>query len=164
MFLGMLLLITSLVLLFRLLLIITGMHKGPVLEIYEKYGDEEPVFYPWPQLLLWISLGIIALGMMSDGRIRALNVATVMGFVMLSASWGLFNFQGHVKTFMDHRALPIVPTWLGRLNENTTRYERRRIAYMWLRLPIRTRLIYNSSDQLFFQWADLVIMATVRES
>jgi hypothetical protein len=33
---------------------------------------------------------------------------------------------------------------------------------MWLWLPRRLRLIYNASDRAFNQWADLVIMATMR--
>jgi hypothetical protein len=33
---------------------------------------------------------------------------------------------------------------------------------MWLWLPRRLRLIYNGSDNAFNQWADLVILATMR--
>jgi len=55
------------------------------------------------------------------------------------------------------------PRWYHELRERTTRYERRRIGYMWLHLPLRARLTYNSSDSLFLLWADFVIMGTIRE-
>jgi hypothetical protein len=55
------------------------------------------------------------------------------------------------------------PRWYHELRERTTRYERRRIGFMWLHLPARARLSYNSSDRWFFIWADFIIMGTIRE-
>ena len=37
------------------------------------------------------------------------------------------------------------------------------LAYMWLHLPLRAQLSYNSSDTMFMVWADFVIMGTIRE-
>ena len=52
------------------------------------------------------------------------------------------------------------PRWIHELREYTTRDERRRIAYNWLRLPLRTRLHYNSDDRAFMLWADLLVLST----
>jgi hypothetical protein len=49
---------------------------------------------------------------------------------------------------------------LAELVGRTTRAERRRLAYMWLRLPAKLRLIYNSNDRAFMEWADMVILST----
>lgn len=161
---GIPLLLGSLILMIRLVMIIIGLHKSPVLEAFEKYGDEEPFFFPYSQLVLWFGLALVAVGMIveSNDGARGLNVLSVTGgLVMLLAYW-IFTSKERIQYAL--RNLPILPLWLGRLCENTTRYERRRIAYMWLHLPLRTRLLYNASDRFFFQWADLVIMATIRES
>lgn len=160
--LGIPLLLASLFFLLRLVLIIVGLHKGPVLEMFEKYGDEEPFFFPLPQLVGWFGAAMFAVGLITGEGGRGFNVGTVAGAFVLCLAYVLFSSKERLQSRLS--TLPTIPMWLGRLNENTSRYERRRIAYMWLHLPLRTRLLYNASDRFFFLWADLVIMATVRES
>jgi hypothetical protein len=76
-------------------------------------------------------------------------------------AWIAWHFADHVRSHIDF--MLVLPIWYAKLRENTTRSEQRRLAYMWLRLPLRTRLLYNASDHYFFLWADLVIAASVRE-
>ena len=52
------------------------------------------------------------------------------------------------------------PGWYADLYPRTTLIERRRIAYMWLRLPRALRHHYNQHDDAFLRWADLVIVGT----
>ena len=52
------------------------------------------------------------------------------------------------------------PRWYSELNDRTTREERRRLGYMWLRLPISLKMVYDTNDHAFFQWVDLVLVAT----
>jgi hypothetical protein len=70
-----------------------------------------------------------------------------------------FYYRNRLLRFWT--TLPTFPGWHGRFMETTSRWERRRIAYMWLRLPLRTRLLYNANDRLFFVWAEQVIVSTV---
>jgi hypothetical protein len=55
----------------------------------------------------------------------------------------------------------LLPRWCAQLREYTTREERRRIAYYWLNLPLRTQVQFNSNDRAFLIWADMIVMATV---
>lgn len=162
MLLGIPLLLTSLVFMIRLVMIMVGLHKGPVLEAFEKYGDEEPFFFPWSQLVFWFGLVVFAAGFIVQEDTQGFNAFSVIGVLLMLVAYWIYTSKDRIQQWLHY--IPIIPLWLGRLCENTTRYERRRIAYMWLRLPLRTRLLYSASDRFFFQWADLVIMATVRES
>ncbi len=143
----------------RLILIIIGRLKGPIIQMFERYGDDEPFFYPWPQFFLWSGLWLI---------IAQLLIVHFMG-IMLPTLWiGVILL---IIAFILHRMTPqareweflryLHPFWLQDLWERTSRLERRRIAYMWMRLSWKTRLYYNSSDQAFLHWADLIIMATL---
>jgi hypothetical protein len=153
--------VISLLFLIRYFLVFAGMHKGPVLATFEVYG-EEPRFYPLPWMLFWIAVMVISIGYVLDQWLVIDFLATtVLGVLILFLAWTSANYSDVVQHY-SHR-LPVLPLWYARLQENTSRNERRRLAYMWLRLPLRTRLLYNASDHAFFLWADLVIAATVGE-
>jgi hypothetical protein len=72
-----------------------------------------------------------------------------------------FSYRYPHLTGQKHGLFLNHPRWLFELGERTSRLERRRIAYMWLRLPLRLRLIYNSNDRAFLEWADMVILSTL---
>lgn len=159
---GFVLLFISLGVLIRYSLVIVGMLKGPVLETFERYGDDDPVYFPWPQILFWVGVMIIGIGQIAATETGTLSTPNLMAVACWVIGWVLFSMSDSISH--ETALIPHIPLWLDKLAENTGRYERRRIAYMWLKLPMRTRLLYNASDRLFFQWAELVIMATVRES
>ncbi len=161
MLIGILLFILSLAVLIRYSMVIAGLLKGPVLETFEQYGNEDPVYYPWPQILGWLGLMVMSVGTLTSTSGRTFSTANVIGLAFWFMGWMMYTFRRQITAELD--ALPHVPLWLDKLSQNTGRYERRRIAYMWLRLPLRTRLLYNANGRLFFQWAELVIMATVRD-
>jgi hypothetical protein len=146
----------------RIGLIITGMLKGPVLEAYEVYGEEEPFYYPWAWLVFWIAWIVIWGGVIVNRDLGKNTITNYIGLFLLFISWLIYLSKEYVRK--NFTFLPPIPFWYAKLCENTTRYERRRIAYMWLRLPLRTRLLYSASDHFFFLWVDLVVMASVRES
>ena len=139
-----LLLIISLGFAIRLSLVLAGLYKGPILKTFEPYGPDDPVFFPVPHLLLWGSLMVISGGALLKATIPFTLSFGPLGLILLI--W---------------KSLPAFPKWYARFLEDTSRGERRRIAYMWLRLPWRTRLLYNANDRLFFIWAEYVIVATV---
>jgi hypothetical protein len=161
MFFALLVFVISLLALIRHFLVFAGMHKGPVLATFEVYG-EEPRYYPLPWILLWIGLMVMSIGyILHQWLVIDFLTMGLLGVVILFLAWISVNYSESVQQY-SHR-LPVLPLWYARLQENTSRNERRRLAYMWLRLPLRTRLLYNASDHAFFLWADLVIAATVGE-
>lgn len=153
-------LLISIAFLLRIGLILIGMLKGPVLQTFEKYGDAENVYYPLPSILLWAGIFILSMtGILAD-RAGIFLPTVPFGIFLLIAAYLAYTHpelpRHYPRIFMSY------PRWYFELRERTSRYERRRLAYMWLWLPRRLRLIYNGSDAAFNQWADLVILATMR--
>jgi hypothetical protein len=138
----------------RTVLIISGYLKGPVLQRFERYGPEEFFYQPIPMFLVALSAFLIsfneALGM-------GIPIAPLIVLFLLIA-YALWSTPE-----LSHRyswLLLRYPYWLTELKERTSRYERRRIAYMWLRLPKRLQSVYNSDDRAFQEWADFIILGT----
>ncbi len=143
----------------RTTLILVGWHKGPILKQFEKYGDDEPFYYPLPGLL--ICAGVFA--MLGGGLL-----APIWRLWCLPFGPGLLLFLAAYYSYYERetaRRLPSIfmryPRWQNELRDYTTREERRRIAYRWHDMPFRSRLLLSSSDVDFFRWADLIIMGTV---
>ena len=153
------LLLGSGLMLLRMVLMVSGQLKGPVLQYYERYGDEETYFFPLPNLLMWLGFTVIAGGFALETWQIFLVPTEYIGAFLLFAAGVAFYAQRWVRDAADN--LPVMPRWANTLFRNTTRHERRRLAYMWLRLPLRTRLLYNASNRAFFDWAELVIISTL---
>jgi hypothetical protein len=150
--------------LFRLFLILAGKYKAPLLSTFEQYGGEDPVFFPLPGILIWGGGFFWSFGILLQNVTQFAFAMDVFGVLVLLIGlwvnwWGRDWFRKPaVRKFAS--LLPTLPLWYARLGAETSRYERRRIAYMWLRLPLRTRIMYNVNDHSFFLWAELVIMST----
>lgn len=140
----------------RTLLILMGLFKDPILRQFERYGDEEPIYYPFPRLLLSLSICAFVLALLLS-RGFLINWWVWLPGLLLLAGAVLLHEYAHVAQRYP-QVFQAFPRWYYRLCSETNRVERRRLAYMWLHLPWRTRLIYNSSDHAFFLWADLVIV------
>jgi hypothetical protein len=149
------------VFMFRTVLILGGMYKDPLLRLYEQYGPDEIKFQPVPWLLLTIGGMLVSSRYGLRGAIYVPSIIEFFGWLMVIGSYVLFAMLPPKWRVVVPDEVPLLPGWHRELHERTTREERRRIAYMWIRLPLRLRLLYNASDRAFFQWADLVIMATV---
>jgi hypothetical protein len=153
--------IVSFMMLVRSMLILMGVYKTPVIHSFEEYGPEEKPFLPGITALLWSGIVIFSASLWAT-RLSSLSFTlSTLGVLMLIAAGAGYNYSE--KTAKYHWKILRFPRWYCELVDRTTRYERRRIAYMWLTLPKRLRLTYNSSDLLFFIWADFVIMGTIRE-
>lgn len=139
----------------RTVLIIAGYLKGPVLQRFERYGPEEFFYQPIPMFLVALSAFLISFNEVLG---TGIPIAPLVVLFLLVAYflWAMPEFS--------HRYPKILlryPYWLTELKERTGRYERRRIAYMWLRLPKRLKSVYNSNDRAFQEWADFVILGTL---
>ncbi|MCI0713358.1 MAG: hypothetical protein L0154_24595 [Chloroflexi bacterium] len=139
----------------RTVLIIAGYLKGPVLQRFERYGPEEFFYQPIPMFLVALSAFLISFNEVLGTGIPIAPLV-VLFLLVAYGLWAMPEFS--------HRYPKILlryPYWLTELKERTGRYERRRIAYMWLRLPKRLKSVYNSNDRAFQEWADFVILGTL---
>ena len=140
-------------------LILIGMLKGPILHKYEKYGDDEPFYYPLPGMFVAAAVLSVVGGYVIAPIARIWCLPFGPGLILAGIGWFVWDrryiAQRHPEIFQAY------PRWCRELREYTSRLERRRIAYAWLRLPWKTRLVLNSNDRAFLQWADMVVLASL---
>lgn len=151
-------LVGSLAMLIRLGLMVTGKFKDPMLAQFERYGGDESTFNLIPGIMLWGGLSLIFAHITLEPVILLPSGMVFFGALMLLLHGMYYTLGTPIKRKLD--ALSPRPRWYKRLMEYTAREERRQLAYMWLRLPRRTRLIFNVNDRAFYQWADLIVMST----
>lgn len=164
--LSLLLFIVCLIFFTRAVMVMTGLLKGPILHSFEKYGDEEDFYYPLVHFLIWLPLMFVSMVILfGEGwLVSAFGSSFVlycMGSILIGIAYLMYN---HVTDLAKTRPdlFLVYPHWYIDLLERTSRGERRRIAYMWLYLPWRARLMYNSNNEAFRIWLDLVLLATIR--
>ncbi len=160
MFLIFLFLFSSTILLLRSFFILAGLWKGPILRSFEKYGDPENIYLPLLHTFIWFMLFIVSLLAVLFGDENA--TASMFSFLVLF-SLILWNIYPRLKTFADNHPhiFMALPRWYVELRMRTSRDERRRLAYMWLRLPLSMQLHLSTNDHAFFHWADLVLISAV---
>jgi hypothetical protein len=151
-------LIVSVLFLTRTLFIIIGWHKGPVLKQFEKYGDDENFYYWLPSFIGWLGVFIVSGNFWVEAVWGVAYPFTFFGGLLIVMAYAVYRYP----SFLGHPPALLLthPRWLHELRGRTTRLERRRIAYMWLHLPLKLRLIYNSNDRAFLHWADMIIIST----
>lgn len=147
--------------LLRTILVAMGLYKNPLLNSFSAYGPAERPYLVGLPLLVWSGLMLLVAGIWV-GSFASLSFAlSAVGVLLIFLA--LLGYNSYDSTIRWHLRWFPFPLWYHELTERTTRYERRRIAFMWLHLPFKMRLTYNSSDRAFFIWADFVIMGTVRD-
>jgi hypothetical protein len=156
---GVLLLLAGSVYFVRVVLIVIGRLKSPLLRRFEIYDDTPRDFNSLRDLLLGLTImltGLYILVMIA----RPMPLLAYLPLLVLIAALLIAHEQApFIRDFLP--VLMPVPAWYADIMARTTAYERRRLAYMWLALPRRMRLHYNSHDAEFLRWADLVIAATI---
>lgn len=158
---GVIVTVASVILLIRATLILLGYWKDPILRTFSQYGPREKLYMPAQQILMWGAVLSFCTGLWAYQYPSLSATLTTLGILL-----GLVVMLGYAyreQAEQIHLLLLRYPVWYHELRGRTTRYERRRIGYMWLSLPLRTRLSYNSSDTMFLVWADFIIMGTIRE-
>ena len=152
---------TSIIFLVRSTLILVGYLKEPILRTFSEYGPREKLYLPGQPLLAWSGALSFCAGLWAtpfQGLSATLTMLGILTEIVVALG---YTYAEQAEKI--HLRILNYPLWYHELRERTTRYERRRIAYMWLHLPLRARLSYNSSDRMFMIWADFVIMGTTRE-
>lgn len=148
--------IMALLMTLRAFLVVIGTYKDPVLASFEHYGEEQ-IFSPiysltiWAAVFLYLSLFLY----FQEGLVIAVGIIIVVPIVSFRDKW---------QDLLDRypTLFRMFPHWYFELAQRTDREERRRIAYLWLRLPLATRLLYNANSRYFHLWVDLVLMSITR--
>ncbi len=140
----------------RSFLIVVGAYKDPVLASFENYGAEI-IYSPLLGLVAWVSLFLYL------SLFWFIPAEIVMGFgFLLLIPVGWFREKIREMVLQHHQWFRFLPRWYYELVLRTDREERRRIAYLWLYLPLRTRMLYNAHNDLFMQWVEQVLMTIAR--
>ena len=156
MFVLLLLAFFALMMTLRSFLIVMGTYKDPVLASFEHYGEEK-VFSPifsltvWAVIFIYLSLFLYV----QAGPLFALGL--IIGAFIASMREHMEEWRYKYDSMFR-----VFPRWYFELVQRTDREERRRIAYLWLRLPLATRLLYNARSEYFHHWVDLVLMSITR--
>jgi hypothetical protein len=156
----------------RTVVILLGWLKGVALHTFEQYGDERR-FRPVADLVFLVVILLMLLPFLPLPQdLTALRfIAFFLGGAMLIG--GMYTFQDVLAALLAKLSPKIgeqylaltayYPTWYRDLATRTSRYERRRIAYMWLRLTPNQRHLLDRDTSTFLHWTDFVIMGSVME-
>lgn len=144
-----------LILTIREFLILIGLYKDPLLRQFERYG-EPPAYSPL------LNFGMTLLLFLAVLMVLITNSALLGLWIILLTLPGMHLYR-YLKRFIWQypEVMLAYPLWCNQLVDRASREERRRLAYMWLRLPYRTRLTFNASDRQFDQWVDLVLITII---
>jgi len=137
----------------RACLVTLGFYKEPILTAFQQYGDEvgfSPLFesFAWGSALGYILFIVLA----PSSFLILVGIFSFVFFVMLY--WRIKDsILSHPQIFLRF------PNWYREIVDRTSREERRKLSYMWLALPLRTRLLYNAQHDEFRKWVELVVLS-----
>lgn len=144
----------------RSLLEVSGLLKDPIIRSFQKYGDEEEFYFLLPRFLFWSGLFLLTSSFVMSVWVGVvLFPGQLFGVLLMGAAFVLHAQRDYFQTHPNR--LLIYPRWFYDLHERTSRLERRRIAYMWLRMSGKARLNLNSNNRAFNEWADMIILSTL---
>jgi hypothetical protein len=136
----------------RAFLVTLGAIKDPILQSFEVFGEERH-YYPTLWLTVWTCLTLYLALFLYFPAGQVILFGSIIGLFISGFSEPLRRLRDRYDTFLKN-----FPQWYQTLVERTDREERRRIAYHWLRLPARTRWLYNARTEFFWQWIDQVLI------
>jgi len=130
--------------------ILGGLFKDAMMGNFRRYGEERRV-YPLERFLVALGVFFLFLAIWIPGPLVTAILTALFIFLCGSA---------YVISRVDWLRGSL-PRWYYKLLQNTTRQERRAIAYAWLRLPFRTRLRLNGDSYAFRVFIDEVRLTVI---
>lgn len=134
-------------------LVTLGFYKEPILTAFQHYGDEVS-FSPLFETIAWgcVLAYLVFIVLVPSSFLILIGVFSFAMFVMLY--WRIKD------SILNHPAIFLrFPNWYREIVDRTSREERRKLSYMWLALPLRTRLLYNAQHEEFRKWVELVVLS-----
>lgn len=148
-----LLLVAASIRFIRASLMTLGFYKEPILTAFQQYGDEVG-FSPLLEAF-WCGFALVYLILMLIVPSAFLLMFGILAFVLsVMLYWKIKNsILNYPQIFLKF------PRWYRDIVDHTSREERRKLSYMWLGLPVRTRLLYNARHDEFRKWVELVVLS-----
>lgn len=144
--------VTVTIMTIRSLLVVMGTYKDPLLATFEIYGQPYTA-KPILSLLIWLAIlsYVMLFWYMHSAFVFAVGI-------MIVIPYGALHHPTLRLIKKYEKELCQFPHWYNDLIHMTDRHERRRIAYLWLRLPVATRMIYNVNHASFKLWVEQVLL------
>jgi hypothetical protein len=130
--------------------VIGGLYKDTMMSHFRHYGEEHRA-YPLVRFLVSLSALCLFLAIWIPGLLIT-SVLTALSIALIGATYVISRVDWLRGS---------LPRWYFSLLQETTREERRAIAYAWLRLPFRTRLRLNGDSYAFRVFIDEVRMTVI---
>ena len=137
----------------RACLVSLGFYKEPILSAFQHYG-EEIGFSPLFEACTWggVMAYLFFMLLVPSSLLILLGIMVFVVFVLVY--WRVRDsVMRHPEVFLRF------PRWYRDIVNHTSREERRKLSYMWLALPLRTRLLYNAQHSEFYKWVELVVLS-----
>ena len=148
-----LIIVTVSVFFLRACLVTLGYYKEPILSAFQQYGDEVG-FSPIFESCAWGSALAYLIFILLVPSALLILIGVFFFILLVMVYWRVKD------SVMEHPGILLrFPSWYREIVEHTTREERRKLSYMWLGLPLRTRLLYNASHEEFRKWVELVVLS-----
>jgi hypothetical protein len=130
--------------------ILGGLYKDAMMGNFRRYGEERRM-YPLERFLVALGALFLFLAVWIPGALVTSVLAALCIFAISSA-----YMVSRVDSLRGS-----LPRWYFSLLQETTRQERRAIAYAWLRLPFRTRLRLNGDSYAFRVFIDEIRLTVI---
>lgn len=140
--------------LLRRAMVAFGLFKDPLLAHFRLYGPEiaySPLARFLDMLGVWSLLVASMLDALTSDQRGSWGYTPVIFFAVM-----LMAFTGSVITRNSDTLRHALPPWYGELMQQTTRQERRHLAYAWLRIPRKMRWRLNADQASFRVFVELV--------
>ncbi len=135
--------------------LVSGIYKDPLMAHFRAYGLERP-YRPICRFLDTLALWSLLLSSLLDSitAIHRTSTNLYAPVIFLALSFMAFGFS------LLARRYPVIgmalPPWYNDLLRNSSRQERRQIAFAWLRIPRLMRWRLNADQASFHVWVELV--------
>jgi hypothetical protein len=140
--------------------IVSGLYKNSMMAHLRKYGEER-IAHPICRFLNVLGACLLAMAVtiptVFDPTTYTYRLLPPVVFVVLAfLAFGSSLAANQNESFRDG-----LPFWYHDLMVNTSRQERRHIAYAWLRIPRQMRWRFNADQKAFRAWAELVRLTVI---
>lgn len=140
--------------------VISGMFKNPLMAHFRRYGEDLNL-YPVCRLLAAAGLFCLMIAMLMYNIMQPTSYFYRLFPPSLFLILTIIFFGANLLIRRQPTLREALPVWYHDLMHNSTRQERRQLAFAWLRVSYRLRWRLNSDQSSFRVWAELVRLTVI---
>lgn len=140
--------------------IVSGMYKNSMMAYLRRYGEELPI-YPVCRLLAAASVFCLTTAILMYNSVAP---SSYLYRLFPPETFEVMAVGGLVANLLIRRRAGLrdaLPRWYHDLMRETSRQERRQLAFAWLRVPPRLRWRLNGDQASFHVWSELVRLTVI---